>query len=92
MVFIAIGVLVGPEVLDGIDLSESNLPHEQLIVVAIYLTELSEFAHGLTAAPLAGRYGRYEQHPRDKAPPLESASVKATRVRGPAARPSGVAG
>jgi hypothetical protein len=50
---------------------------------------LSVFAHGLTAAPLADRYARwYEQHPRDKAPPMESAPVEATRVRGPAARSS----
>ena len=54
---------------------ESNLPHEHLIVLAIYLTVgLSVFAHGLSAAPLAARYARwYEQHPRDKAPPMESA-------------------
>ena len=45
---------------------ESNLPHENVIVLAIYLTVgLSVFAHGLTAAPLADRYARwYEQHPR----------------------------
>ena len=49
-------------------IEESNLPHEHLIVLAIYLTVgLSVFAHGLSAAPLAGRYARwYEQHPRDK--------------------------
>ncbi len=33
---------------------ESSLPHEHLIVLAVYLTVgLSVFAHGLTAAPLA---------------------------------------
>ena len=44
---------------------ESNLPHEHLIVLAIYLTVgLSVFAHGLSAAPLADRYARwYERHP-----------------------------
>ena len=70
-------------------IEESNLPHEHLIVLAIYLTVgLSVFAHGLTAAPLAERYaGWYEQHPRDKAPPMESAPVEATRVRGPAPQP-----
>ena len=64
---------------------ESNLPHEHLIVLAIYLTVgLSVFAHGLTAAPLADRYARwYEQHPRDKAPPMESAPAEVTRGRGP---------
>ena len=64
---------------------ESQLPHEHLIVLAIYLTVgLSVFAHGLTAAPLAGRYARwYEPHPRDKAPPMESARRR-HRTRGPA--------
>ena len=72
---------------------ESNLPHEHLIVLAIYLTVgLSVFAHGLTAAPLAGRYARwYEQHPRDQAPPMESAPTDVTRARGPAAQATEVA-
>jgi sodium/hydrogen antiporter len=45
---------------------ESDLPHEDLIALAIYLTVgLSVFAHGASAAPLAGRYARwYERHPR----------------------------
>ena len=53
---------------------ESNLPHEHLIALAIYLTVgLSVFLHGLSAAPLASRYaGWYERHPPDKAPPMES--------------------
>jgi NhaP-type Na+/H+ or K+/H+ antiporter len=65
---------------------ESQLPHEHLIVIAIYLTVgLSVLAHGLTAAPLAGRYARwFEQHPRDKAPPMESVQAEVTRPRGPA--------
>ena len=44
---------------------EASLPHEHLIVLAIYLTVgLSVLAHGLTAAPLADRYADwYEQHP-----------------------------
>jgi sodium/hydrogen antiporter len=69
-------------------IEESNLPHEHLIVLAIYLTVgLSVFAHGLSAAPLANRYVRwYEQHPRDKAPPMESAPAELTRPRGAAAR------
>ena len=69
---------------------ESNLPHEHLIVLAIYLTVgLSVLAHGLSAAPLAGRYARwYEQHPRDKAPPMESTPTAVTRARGAAAEPS----
>jgi NhaP-type Na+/H+ or K+/H+ antiporter len=69
---------------------EANLPHEHLIVLAIYLTVgLSVFAHGLTASPLANRYaGWYEHHPRDKAPPMESAPTEVTRPRGPAAPPT----
>jgi NhaP-type Na+/H+ or K+/H+ antiporter len=65
---------------------ESNLPHEHLIVLAIYLTVgLSVFAHGLTAAPLANRYARwYEEHPRAELPPMESAPAAVTRTRGPA--------
>jgi NhaP-type Na+/H+ or K+/H+ antiporter len=74
-------------------IEESNLPHEHLIVLAIYLTVgLSVFAHGLSAAPLANRYARwYEQHPRDKAPPMESAPTDVTRTRGPATQPTEVA-
>jgi len=69
-------------------IEESNLPHEHLIVLAVYLTVgLSVFAHGLSAAPLATRYAHwYEQHPRDKAPPMESAPTDVTRPRGPAAQ------
>jgi NhaP-type Na+/H+ or K+/H+ antiporter len=71
-------------------IEESNLPHETLIVQAIYLTVgLSVLAHGLTAAPLAGRYaGWYEQHPRAQAPPMESAVAEVTRPRGPAGHPT----
>jgi NhaP-type Na+/H+ or K+/H+ antiporter len=66
-------------------IEQSNLPHEHLIVLAIYVTVgLSVLAHGLTAAPLAGRYARwYEQHPRGQAPPMESAHTEVTRPRGP---------
>jgi sodium/hydrogen antiporter len=65
---------------------ESNLPHEHLIVLAVYLTVgLSVLTHGLTASPLAGRYASwYEQHPRDKPPPMESAPTEVTRARAPA--------
>ena len=53
---------------------ESQLPHEHLIVLAIYLTVgLSVFAHGISAAPLANRYADwFERHPSDKAPSMES--------------------
>ena len=61
-------------------IEEASLPHEHLIVLAIYLTVgLSVFAHGLSAAPFANRYARwYEQHPRDQAPPMESAPTDVT--------------
>jgi NhaP-type Na+/H+ or K+/H+ antiporter len=64
-------------------IEESQLPHEHLIVLATYLTVgLSVFAHGLTAAPLADRYADwFERHPRDKAPPMESAPAEVTRTR-----------
>jgi NhaP-type Na+/H+ or K+/H+ antiporter len=73
-------------------IEESNLPHEHLIVLAIYLTVgLSVFAHGLSATPLANRYARwYEQHPPDDAPPMESAPTEVTRARGPVGAPTGV--
>jgi NhaP-type Na+/H+ or K+/H+ antiporter len=66
---------------------ESNLPHEHLIVVAIYVTVgLSVLAHGLTAAPLADRYARwYERHPHERRPLMESAPAAGARLRGPAA-------
>ena len=46
-------------------LEDSQLPHEQIVLLAIYLTVgLSILLHGITAAPLADRYGRwYEAHP-----------------------------
>ena len=67
---------------------ESNLPHEHLIVLAVYLTVgLSVLAHGVTAAPLAARYARwYERHPR--APAMEGAHAEVPRVRGPAGHSS----
>ncbi len=51
-------------------IEDSQLPHEHLIVLAVYLTVgLSVFAHGLTAAPLADRYADwFERHPRNQAP------------------------
>jgi NhaP-type Na+/H+ or K+/H+ antiporter len=69
-------------------IEESQLPHEHLIVLAIYLTVgLSVLAHGLTAAPLAGRYAHwYEQHPREQSP-MERAHAEVTRARGPAGHP-----
>lgn len=64
-------------------IEESQLPEENTILLAIYLTVgLSVFAHGLSAAPLASRYARwYEAHPRDKRPPMEAAAAEVTRAR-----------
>ena len=71
-------------------IEESALPHEHLIVLAIYITVgLSVLAHGLSAAPLADRYARwYEQHPREKRPTMESEEASVTRPRGPAGLPT----
>ena len=65
-------------------IEESQLPHENLIVLAIYLTVgLSVFAHGLTAAPLADRYADwFERHPRDQTPSMENIPTVVTRTRG----------
>ena len=62
---------------------ESELPHENLLVLAIYITVgMSVLAHGLTAAPLAGRYASwFERHPRGQAPPMEGADAEVTRAR-----------
>ncbi len=64
-------------------IEESQLPHEHLIVLAIYLTVgLSVFAHGLTAAPLANRYANwFERHPEGAVPPMEGSPVEVTRTR-----------
>ena len=64
-------------------LEEGGLPHDDLILVTIYLTiGLSVFAHGLTAAPMANRYAAwFESHPRDAPPRLESAEVRDIRWR-----------
>jgi NhaP-type Na+/H+ or K+/H+ antiporter len=63
---------------------ESHLPHEHLIVLAVYLTVgLSVLVHGLTAGPLAARYAAwYESHPRERRPAMESAATEMTRTRG----------
>ena len=62
---------------------ESQLPHGQTILLAIYLTVgLSILLHGVTAAPLANRYGRwYEAHPRETRPSMEVAPATVTRPR-----------
>jgi NhaP-type Na+/H+ or K+/H+ antiporter len=72
-------------------IEESALPHEALIVRAIYTTVgLSVLAHGITASPLANRYARwYERHPHEQRPPMESAPADAVRPRGPVTRTTG---
>src|SRR3954452_8700213 len=66
-------------------IEESALPHEHLIVDAIYLTVgLSVFAHGVTAAPLADRYARWiERHPHAVTRSARS-PARASRSRPPA--------
>jgi NhaP-type Na+/H+ or K+/H+ antiporter len=61
-------------------IEESHLPHEQLVVHAVYVTVgLSVLAHGLTAAPLARRYAAWhERHPGER---LESTTAEVTRPR-----------
>src|SRR5512132_3915394 len=56
-------------------IEDSQLPHEHLIVLAVYLTVgLSVCAHGLTAAPLADRYADwFERNPRNQVPPMRTA-------------------
>jgi NhaP-type Na+/H+ or K+/H+ antiporter len=70
-------------------LEESHLPHEQSILLAIYLTVgLSVFLHGITAAPLADQYGRwYDAHPRATRPSMEAAPATVTRPRGATGQP-----
>jgi NhaP-type Na+/H+ or K+/H+ antiporter len=63
-----------------------SFPHEHAILLAIYLTVgVSVFAHGLTAAPLAERYGRWSAaHPRGWPEGSEAAPMAETRTRGTA--------
>jgi len=62
---------------------ESQLPHEQLLTLVVYLTVgISVAAHGISAAPLAARYGRwFSRHPNGRAPAMESAPSDVTRPR-----------
>ena len=63
-------------------IEESQLPHEHLIVLAIYITVgLSIFAHGLTAAPLADRYADWFGRHGHDALPTEGAPTAVTRTR-----------
>jgi sodium/hydrogen antiporter len=64
-------------------LEEGGLPHDDVILVATYITiGLSVLAHGATAAPLANRYADwFEAHPRDARPSLEGSEVREVRWR-----------
>ena len=68
---------------------QSHLPHVQTILLTTYATVgLSVLAHGLSAAPLAGRYARwYRSHRRDRLPTMESVPAAAHRPRGPVPPP-----
>ncbi len=62
---------------------DATLAHESLLLNTIFLTiGLSVLLHGLTAAPLAGRYAAwFAAHPRDAVPPFESAPAPEHRPR-----------
>jgi sodium/hydrogen antiporter len=64
-------------------IEESRLPREELIVLVVYLTVgLSVLAHGLSAAPLARRYGAwFERHPKEAGVPIEDSRAEVTRTR-----------
>jgi NhaP-type Na+/H+ or K+/H+ antiporter len=72
-------------------IEESHLPQQQTILVVTYTTvALSVLAHGLTAAGLATRYGRwFEEHPRKLRPSMEAVPADVTRVRTHRAPPTG---
>ncbi len=60
---------------------DANLANESLVLNTIFLTiGLSVLLHGLTAAPLAGRYAAwFSAHPREAVPPFESAPAPEQR-------------
>ena len=64
---------------------EADLTHEAVLLNTIFLTiALSVILHGLTAAPLAGRYaGWFASHPREAAPAFESAPASAAASASP---------
>jgi sodium/hydrogen antiporter len=63
---------------------EAHLPGAPTILATTYVTiGLSVLAHGITAAPLAGRYARwYEGHSQDRRPVMESVPTPDHRTRG----------
>jgi len=62
---------------------EADLPHANTIIATTYATVgLSVLVHGVTAAPLAGRYANwFSSHPRDAMPAMESVPAAAHRWR-----------
>jgi NhaP-type Na+/H+ or K+/H+ antiporter len=65
-------------------LETSELEHRGLIITVVTLTVgLSVYAHGVTAAPLAGAYARWFASHREP-PRMESADVHEHRLRRPA--------
>jgi NhaP-type Na+/H+ or K+/H+ antiporter len=64
--------------------NEAHLPGAPTILTTTYVTiGLSVIAHGVTAAPLAGRYAQwYESHRRDQLPSMESVPTPDQRARG----------
>jgi sodium/hydrogen antiporter len=62
---------------------EAHLPGAGTILTATYVTiGLSVLAHGITAAPLATRYGRwYRSHPAGRLPVMESVPTPGHRTR-----------
>jgi NhaP-type Na+/H+ or K+/H+ antiporter len=66
-----------------------KLPGVTTLELAAYATiGLSVIAHGLSAAPLAARYGRwYASHPRERLPAMESRPAPMPRPRRVLARP-----
>ena len=69
-------------------LDESNLPHENTLLLTTVVTiALSVYAHGVTARPLTLRYVRwYESHAREERPAMESVPVAEQRWRTPIPR------
>jgi sodium/hydrogen antiporter len=67
-----------------IALQEAHLAHVQTILLVSYVTVgMSVFAHGATAAPLAGRYARwYGSRHADRPPAMESVPAAHHRPRG----------
>ena len=65
---------------------DAHLPHADTIVAATYLTVgLSVLVHGLSAAPLVGRYATWYHAAAGKSPPaLESQPAHEHRTRGSA--------